>query len=144
MHSDSLKKDWVTILISTSGVLLTLAVAFLGLLHTTLDEFNWPIIIVDIFGIMAILAFVGASYYGLSALGSLILASIAKEAHDYEGKSRADGKATGSAMAAQNCFLAGLTLLVLAGFAVVIVLNWISFDDGGTHKLFCHTCTVSR
>ena len=132
--SDSLKKDWITTVIATSAILLPIVVGVIAFAHSALEDFWWPIILVDVLGLAAVVSFLFAARGGLDALGSLILASSEAEKGAAENAQAAQTKTRRSAMSADGWFRAGLILTLAVGATAAIVLNWdAAMNDSGSN-----------
>ncbi|MEA2445137.1 MAG: hypothetical protein QOJ12_2429 [Thermoleophilales bacterium] len=116
-----LKKDWITLLVSTSGVLLALIGAVIGVYHSAVDHFNGLILVVDAVAIATMWCFMRAAQLGLDALGSLILAS-EQMSPGGDGAERVRARAG----AADRWFRRGVTMAVVTAVVAVAALNIIA------------------
>lgn len=118
-ESDSLKKDWLTTLISSSAILLPIIVGVVAFIHSTVGRFWWPLLIVDIFALSAVALFLGTAIYALDALGALIL-----EVKSEEDCHRKEGQVSNWGTNADRMFRAGLLMSIVVGIVGALLLNW--------------------
>jgi hypothetical protein len=126
-------KDWVTTLISTSGVLVTLVLAALALLHNDQHHYSYWYLAVDIPAVLGMVYFLAGILYGFQSLGNLVSGAtrVRRSARfRYDAGAGVEPGDKGSkhlemsrilAFASLRMFLRGLALVVITALGVVLV-----------------------
>lgn len=123
-EQEQFKKDWITTLASTSGIMLTICLMVLAILYTGGSSAGWQraLAVTPIVG--ASLCFIIAALGSLNALGTLILASTHRAERETEKMKTAENLTATRAKKAQGFFKAGLWFLVVAICFSFLLLNW--------------------
>lgn len=124
--SDVLKKDWITTVIATSAILLTIVVGAIAFVHSTIDRFWWPLLVVDLLALSTVTLFLAAAWLGLDALGALIFDV---ESAEKNNKAALKTKTGVWARGTMNLFRGGLIASIVTGVAAVTVLYWDASTD---------------
>jgi hypothetical protein len=127
-------KDWVTTLISTSGILVTLVLGVLALFHNSQDSYEHRFLMIDIPAIVGMGYFMVSILFGFRALGNLVSGTVraqplpSEPVQAYKERTMSRDKAAEHLEASRTfaglalrMFLRGLTLTVLAAVGVVLV-----------------------
>lgn len=144
LDPDSLKKDWITLLVSTAGLLLTIVGAAVGVYHSAVSGRHWQLIVVDAAAVLAMSCYALSVVHGLRALGSLILVAQSRREGAQEhpvalpprrrrGRGAAEARQRPShdeivrrrAIRAQDWFRRGVVMTVVTAAAAAAALNWI-------------------
>jgi hypothetical protein len=120
--TEGLKKDWILLLVSTSGILLGILAAAIGAYHSAADGFHWQLAVVDVSAVSAMALFTWTIREGLKALGALVLAG---ESRDAAEAAEADNVVREKAKAANTWFRRGVVAAAFTAAAAVVALNWI-------------------
>lgn len=128
--SAQLKKDWVVMLASTSGVMLTVCLATLSVIYTSSNTNIGPF--QKLIGSIPI--FLSASFLmicsvrSLRALGALIMFVDIPPGEEEEKakKTREDSfkKFVGNSRSAESFFIFGSVILVISILTIIVVFNW--------------------
>jgi hypothetical protein len=118
-------KDWVTTLILTSGVLVTLVLAVLAVLHNS-QKYSYWYLAVDIPAVLGMAYFLISILYGFRSLGNLVsgTARVQQSAghEDYPAAVTEHLELSRTlAFRSLRIFLRGLTLVVITAVGVVLV-----------------------
>ena len=128
-NTEQFKKDWITTLVSTSGVMLTLSLMILTILYTatSISIYEWkkmlitaPIVVASFFLALSIV-------HSLRTLGTLINTSAHQEKENMEEAGRVGNKTAEKAIKAEQSFKRGLWCLIIAITLCFIFFNWSFF-----------------
>jgi hypothetical protein len=127
MDARQLKKDWLTMLVSTGGIMLTLCLTVLTILYTSsstaLNSLQLQILTLGILATSILLA--GCVVQSLDALGALILAAVHDDgtATSKDVVAKAESRSAANARSAQSLFRTGVFALMLTIGLAVAFLN---------------------
>jgi hypothetical protein len=116
---DEFKKDWLSTLLMTDGILITISLMILTILYTTsLQLTRLQLIIVGSFVAIASFSFMLSTIWALDAHGALIIA-ISKEEKNEEAYERVRV----TARRAELAFKAGILLIFVAILLLLTIPN---------------------
>jgi hypothetical protein len=123
---DQLKKDWIVLLASTSGIMLTISLMVLTIVYTTpSDQIPlWQRAIISLFILLASVFLMLCAHLSLRALGALIGAVGYDENEKTKDADRAHTLSQNKAKRAQAYFRIGIGLLVISVFLTFAFLSW--------------------
>ncbi len=121
-------KDWLTSLVETDGILITISLMILTILYTSATVTRWHTILVGAVVLTAAILLMLSAFYALDAHGTLILEVKATEA---EKKRELSEKTRVRAKKARQFFKASLILLLIAIILVIVLPNLPITQFGG-------------
>lgn len=129
LNTEQFKKDWITTLVSTSGIMLTLSLMILTILYTatSISIYGWQKMFISASIAVASLFFMFCAERSLNALGTLVITVSHQKMNNAKKAEESDKKAAEWARKAQWHFKRGLWFLIAAIFLGFFFLNWSVF-----------------
>jgi len=117
---EELVKDWLTSLVATDGILLTISLMILTILYTATIMARWQTILIGAIVFVASILLIVSAFYAMDAHGTLILEVKTTNAKEKEHLSE---KTRTRARIAELSFKASLIFLLIAIVLVVVLPN---------------------
>jgi len=113
-------KDWLTSLVATGGVLITISLMILTILYTSTTIVRWQAVLIGTVVLVASIFLILSAFFALDAHGTLI---VQIRETDNENRQKLSEMARIRARRAELCFKASLILLLMAIVLIVVLPN---------------------